>query len=416
MTVSNRKSIVVGAALFIFTLAWAFFLNEMGIIPDQLLTGIGQIGLLTKLLTTSFVGFAFFFSLTFGTIAAYSNKDERNKVYVTTIVSGLLAVIIGAVMFPKFSQWFPLAIFYFGAIPFMIEYSRIKKVELKNFVSLRSNYAASKRGMQIVGIGIFITLALFALPQQDLLYAGFEEALFSGQIISQLDIDEVSVDFLISTQQNILTQITALSSYQALTLKDDADAQAFTQTIEATKNTIGTSEYRDQVSAELKEQQDKLDTDAILSQVKKTIPGFGLIQDYYWMIASVVGSVLFFVMSSILLAPLGGILGTIVEKIIPENGFSTKPKEKITGGASGLTGWNKEGKPAQQSKPAGTGPALFGNAKLTTPIVAKTPTYEHKDSPTTAPAGGWGSALEKEPTAKPIAKPKQKTQDPGKSW
>lgn len=379
----DRKSIIIGVSLFLFTLAWAYFLNELAIIPDQLLTGVGQIALLTKLITIPFVGFAFFLSLTLGIISAYSNKDERNKVYVTTIVPSLLAAIMGAILFQNYSQWYPLAIFYFGAIPFMIEYSRIKKIELQNFVSIRSNYSATKRGLQIIGVGVLVTLALFALPQQDLLYKGFEEALFSGEIISNLDVEEASVDFLISTQKNILTQITELKSYQALTQKDDTDAQSFTKTIEATLTAIDAPEYRKQAASELKEQQQKLDTTQILIQVEKTIPGFGLVRDYYWMIASIVGSLLFFILSTLLLAPLGGILGTIVEKIIPADTIGT----------------NQNGKPSERNKKSedtgATDPSVFyGDSKPATPI-AQTPTYEHKEetpaNTDTASTPSWGN-------------------------
>ncbi|MEK6821388.1 MAG: hypothetical protein AABY11_03245, partial [archaeon] len=156
---ATRKSLIIAGGVFLFTLAWTFFLNQLGLTPDTLLAGIADLDFIAFILSLPFVLFAVTFSLTLALISASADKDDRGRIYAATIIPSLLATAIGAFLFPSFAQWYPLALFYFGSIPLILETSRMKRLELKNFVFFRSSFAGAQRGLQVLSIGILVTLS-----------------------------------------------------------------------------------------------------------------------------------------------------------------------------------------------------------------------------------------------------------------
>lgn len=320
----NRKTLVIGTGIFILTLGWAFFLNQLGITPDMLLSSVGNLQSIGFVLSVNFAAFAILFSLTLGIITASADKDDRARVYVAAIVPSILACAISALLFSRFAQWYPLALFYFGAIPLMIETARMKRLELKNFVVFRSSFSGAQRGLQIMGIGILVTLALVALPQSQTLYGQFEDSLFQGKVIQQLDVQKITADFLITTQRNTLIQITESGSFTKLREKTDTDVTGFVSLMDQTLVNVNSQEYRDKINQQVKEEQKTIDTSAILSQIEKTVPGYATLKQYYWVIAAFLGSIIFFLMATFVIQPLSAVFGTLMFMFIPAETYGTE--------------------------------------------------------------------------------------------
>ncbi|MEK6970847.1 MAG: hypothetical protein AABW68_04115 [archaeon] len=334
----SRKTIIIGAAVFILTLVWAFFLDQLAITPDSLLFSVGDLQSIGLFATVNFALFALFFSATLALITASADKDDRARVYVSTIVPSILACAVGALLFGKFAQWYPLALFYFGAIPLMLETSRMKRLELKNFVAFRSSFSGAQRGLQILGIGILVTLAIVALPQSQGLYGQFENSLFQGKVIQQLDVQKITADFLITTQRSTLIQVTESEPFTKLRTKTDPEVMGFVSLMDTTLDTVNSQGYRDKVIQQVKDEQMNIDTSSILSQVEKSVPGYSTLKNYYWVVAALLGSILFFAMATFVLQPLSAVFGTLFYLYIPAETYEeTIPSEPAP---AETTGWS----------------------------------------------------------------------------
>lgn len=320
----ERKPLIIGISIFLFTLAWGFFLNQTGVTPDILLHTIADVRALSGLLSLSLAGMGFFFALTFGIITAYADKDERTRVYVTTIVPTILACGLCALLFPVFASWYPLALFFFGAIPFMLETARIKRLELVNFATVRSSYSSAHRGFQIIGVGILVTLALVAVPQSFALYGTFQESLFGGKVLQQLDIQKISGDFMISTQRETLEQITESAAFTKLREKDDTDVVTFVTLMDQTVQNVSSQEYKDKINQQIEEQGKQLDSETLATQIQKNVPGYEGLRQNFWLLTAFVGTLAFFIFSIVFLQPLAAVFGSAANMIIPTDVIVTE--------------------------------------------------------------------------------------------
>jgi hypothetical protein len=351
----TRKTFVIGTGVFILTLLWALFLDQLAITPDSLLSSVGNLQSIGFVLSVNFALFAIFFSATLALFTASSDKDDRARVYVATIVPSILACAISALLFGKFAQWYPLALFYFGAIPLMLETSRMKRLELKNFVVFRSSFSGAQRGLQIIGIGILVTLAIVALPQSNGLFSQFEGSLFQGKVIQQLDVQKITADFLITTQRNTLIQVTESESFTKLRSKTDSEVTGFVTLMDQTLDNVNSQAYRDAINQQVKDEQKTIDTSSILAQIEKTVPGYAALKQYYWAIAAFLGSLIFFMLATFVLQPLSAVFGTLLYMFIPAETYGEEDNTlSASNPPSDGTGWSA---PAPAPEPDATPPA-----------------------------------------------------------
>lgn len=313
----SRKALVVGILIFVFTMAWGFFFSTLELTPDVLLSTTGSLGALGKVLSLSFFAFAIFFSLTVATILVYANKDMKRTAILISIVPTLIAFAILGVALPTFASWFVLGIFYLACIPLMVITSHVKQQEMKILPVLRANFSVSHRFMQILGLGVIVALAFSAFPQNTKLYVGFEQSLFSGDIIKSLDVESASADFLIKSQKDTLTLLSQSPEYQALTTTQDPEDVQFTALMQASMQKVDSPAYRAQVEEEVRDQKRALKTDDVVAQLKTKLPQFQLLQQYYWLVASFLGAIIFFVAATFVIQPLIAILGIGMDRFIP---------------------------------------------------------------------------------------------------
>ncbi len=330
MDLEHRKSLLVAGTLFLCTLGWIFFLDQLALTPDSLLRWVGKAQEFGLLIQLPFAGFAVLFSLAMGIIVAYADRDERGKVYIATLVPSILACGVSIFLFSNFAQWYPLALFYFGSIPLMIETSRIKRLELKNFVVPRSNFSGIQKGMQVMGIGVLVTLSIVAFPQNEELYKGFEDNLFQGKIVQQVNVEKITADFLISTQRNTIIQIIESEQFTKLREKDDPEATSFVTLMDETLVEVNSPGYREKVVAQAKSQQKKINPQDLVKQLEQTVPGYNTLHDNFWLVTAALGALFYFLVAVLIIQPLGAVAGTILYAVIPEDGYSFERSIKKT--------------------------------------------------------------------------------------
>jgi hypothetical protein len=313
----SRKAAVVGILIFVFTMAWGFFFSTLELTPDALLSTTGSLGTVGKLLTINFFAFAIFFSLAIATIMVYANKDMKKTTIIISIIPSLLAFAILGVVFPNFMAWFLLGIFYLVCVPLVVITSHVKRQEMKILPVLRANFSVSHRFMQILGFGVIVALAFTALPQNAKLYNGFEQSLFSGDIIKSLDVESASADFLIKSQKDTLKRLTEAPEYLAIASTGTPEDLQFTSLMEASIQKVDSPAYRAQVEDEVRSQKRSLKTDDVIAQLKTKLPQFQLLQQYYWLMASFLGAIVFFVAATFVIQPLTALLGVAMDRFIP---------------------------------------------------------------------------------------------------
>ena len=313
----SRKAAVVGILIFVFTMAWGFFFTTLELTPDALLSTTGSLGTVGKLLTINFFAFAIFFSLAIATIMVYANKDMKKAAIIISLVPTILAFAILGLIFSNFLAWFLLGIFYLACIPLMVITSHVKQQEMKILPVLRANFSVSHRFMQILGLGVIVALAFSAFPQNAKLYDGFEQSLFSGDIIKSLDVESASADFLIKSQKETLQRLTEAPEYVALAATGNPEDQQFTALMQASIQKVDSPAYRAQVEDEVRSQKRSLKTDDVIAQLKTKLPQFQLLQQYYWLMASFLGAIVFFVAATFVIQPLTALLGVAMDRFIP---------------------------------------------------------------------------------------------------
>lgn len=313
----SRKALVVGILIFVFTMAWGFFFSTLQLTPEALLSTTGSVGTLGKVLSLNFFAFALFFSLAIATIMVYANKDMKRTAIIISIAPTLLAFIILGLVFSTFASWFILGIFYLACIPLMVITSHVKQQEMKILPVLRANFSVSHRFMQILGLGVIVALAFTAFPQSTKLYVDFEQSLFSGDIIKSLDVESASADFLIKSQKDTLTLLTQSPEYLAIAAAGDPEDAQFVSLMQASIQKVDSPAYRAQVEDEVRDQKKSLKTDDVIAQLKTKLPQFQLLQQYYWLVASFLGAIIFFVAATFVIQPLTAVLGVAMDRFIP---------------------------------------------------------------------------------------------------
>ena len=274
----------------------------------------------------------------------------------------------------------------------MLETARLKRLELKNFAVVRSSYSGAQRGLQVLGIGILVTLAVSALPQSATLYSGFEESLFAGKVVQQLDVQKITADFLISTQRNTLVQVSESETFQALRLNTSPDVVSFVALIDATLDNVQSAAYREKIIAQIAHQQTTLDTQTLINQIQNRVPGYSALRDYYWAIAAFLGSLTFFLTAMFVLQPLSAVFGSVIYTLVPIGNGTTTPTSASSSLETSAGGWAT---PEMTPKPKDTPSFTSWEAPAESPSISsepnaqpEVPTYTHveESSPQTPSA------------------------------
>lgn len=311
---------IISAVVFVTVFSWAFFLNATGNIVDDFLN-FSISGLFHKLVSLNFVLFLLLFPLTYAIITALSIKLEKVEVMVFSLLGVVVGIGISVLVFPQFSKYGILLLFYIISIPLAIETACMKYAELKNWKMLRTFNQAIERGVLIAGIGVFIFGVITIAPINDKYVKNFEDKFITGTVerMSGEDLGdnlaESSAQVYVSGQQSALSSISSTEQYQNST---DAELKAVISSVE---EQVNSREYADTVETTFKKEyqqnvgqiKGKID---ILGIVKKQFPFMVTIEKFAWLIDSVIFASFFLFLGSVIFRPLGVLYGLIIGKII----------------------------------------------------------------------------------------------------
>ena len=326
------KSTIAGLLLFASFFLWAFFLNASGV-SVQSLASFSDFGALFKSLTSVwFILFLVFFPVSYALLVAFTKLIEKRQLQGIATGAFVLSAVIFIFVFPNIAQESLLGFFYLASLAAVVEVAFVKFSETKSLAVLRVPHSSISQAMAILGIGLFVSTALFVLPVQDNMVSEFEKKIFENFKLEdvQSDVADTTSKIIAQAQTETLKQLIATPPFQAMSLKDDPDVKQFVAMTNTLYSKVQAPEYAAELKQKIAEQNAGALTqgkfDEALEQAKKKLPIFSVFENYFWLIASLAVMSIFFLASTIIIKPIGTIFGALFSLIAEQ--FNKKVPEE----------------------------------------------------------------------------------------
>lgn len=328
------KSAIAGLLLFVSFFLWAFFLNASGV-SVQSLASFSDFGALFKSLTSVWlILFLVFFPVSYALLVAFTRLIEKRILQGIAAGTFVLSGVIFLFVFPNIAKDLLLGFFYLASLVVVVEVAFVKFRETKSLAMLRVPHSSISQAMGILGIGLFVSTALFVLPIQSQMVSDFEKKIFENFKLedAQSSVADTTSKIIVQTQTETLRQLIATPPFQAMSSKEDTDVKQFVTMMDTLYSKMQAPDYATELKQKIAEQnantltQDKFDQ--ALEQVKKKLPVFSVIENYFWIIASLVVMSIFFFASTIIIKPIGTVYGALFSLISEQ--FNKKTPEDET--------------------------------------------------------------------------------------
>lgn len=311
----NSKAITFIILMAISVLAWHYFFVQLNLSVNDFTDLLGYGNLIAKASSLNFILFLVLFPTTLAIgIAGAKIFDPR-----TAKLFGILGVVLGELisvgLYPQLLNLAIVGLFYIVGIFLCIETASVKKEEVKQFADFRISNSALGSAFMIMGLGIVIFGAMATYSMNPQLVQDFEKKLLKGDLVQGINLADVSADVVIQTQQQDYHQLVNLPQYQKLESKQDPDVQEFVFAVNTAAGLLSSPEYKKQVMDELNKQQKSPESKNTFQTLKEGIPVIQQLEDYYWVLITMIIYGVFTLLSSIIWKPLGIVYGMIALKI-----------------------------------------------------------------------------------------------------
>lgn len=336
---------ILGTLIFFSTIAWSYFLAtaphaDLGIktVVDTILAkGIvsGLLELLGKAFSLRFTLFALILPLTFALISLLPFYFGRLESHAMAFASSLLALIALIALFGFSGGGILLALFFGIGIIAAIEFTRMRKDELKRFVTLRAVISSTKMALFIVSIGVLLTSAMSAYRDNDANTKKIGDDLIAVAFkpnIGQSGLTDKIADVMLQSQKQGLSVILSTPQFQKLREKTDLDVQAFVLTMDVAGAALESPEVKQKLADEFNKQAEGMQGLASVKQLltidvlRKQSPILDMLFRYYWVLLAFGMWTTFLMFANLLVANLAGIYAAVMRKIIELSGVM-RPKE-----------------------------------------------------------------------------------------
>lgn len=318
--IKYKKEMIGFTLLFVSMIAWSFFLNASELNLEKMIGLDGFDEFFASIFNLNFVIFLFLFPLSIALVSVYAKVFEKKNLYVIVFASSVAFLGIAMIIYQNSQQFLVTGIVYAAALLFAVEASFVKFSELKTLPFLRTGMATAGLVGTFIAIGLFVSTALFVLPQQEKIVADFEDKILSSVVSNNDDLAEdlsksAAKVYIQGQQQSAQTLINS-PLFEKLTQKEDPDVKAFVLGTNALVDQIYSEEYRLQVERGFKdnaqEQIKDQDLSSSFDRIKQSMPVLMLIEENYWLIAGFIVASLYLFASSAIIKPLAGLYGFLL--------------------------------------------------------------------------------------------------------
>ncbi|HLD58509.1 MAG TPA: hypothetical protein VI977_02600 [archaeon] len=328
----EKSTIVFAGIIFALTLLCAFLLNSTGLSIAQLLDMQNLRATLAKFLSMEFILLLLITPLIYALAVIAMKKTESKETIAICSLAGAIATIIALIIFRNLSYYWIIAVFFIATIPVSMYYSAVILKELKKYVLFRGTNSAIHKGALLLLAGCLVFGAVVLLPQTKQLSVQFEYAMIESIIGANSanisgsgnnGIAETVADNMIQQQIQFLELTISNPLFQKLKEKTDPDVIAFVASTDLLKQQLQSPEYKQQVITQITRntgtaQNSGLDNAQLLQIAKTQFPVMQLMEDWFWLITTLILITIIQLVFTIIIAPLGAAYSLIIDRLFPE--------------------------------------------------------------------------------------------------
>jgi len=270
----KQKQIVgVGLAFLIFitTIAATYLFSTLNLDVSAFLT-INIFPIIDAMMSVNGIVFVIVVALPIALILLVGEEFDYYHALILAEAGYLLGAIVGAFAFGLI-EWILPIIFAALGIAWAIKWLRLKEKELKSKFKFSAGSGAAEKVIIVSLIGFVIFVGLNGFAQKEALGDSFANDLMTITIGDQDtfkdSVTDLAIGISVKSQQAVVTSITDLSSYQALSGKSDVDVLTFVAQVEALKSEINQPNYSDNLKEAVAADSGDLD---ITSQLIEKLP------------------------------------------------------------------------------------------------------------------------------------------------
>lgn len=327
--------LVLMAVVFLSVLAGGLAFDSTGIVISEIFSISNMEESIPYVISLNFALFLVLFPITYALVVAMAKHLEKNEVRVIALLpaalAGLIALFTFGDMSAEFSQFALLGVVYLGTLLIVIETAFVKFSELKTMVLPRGIWSSAGAGFAILGVALFVMLAVPAFAEQDKYVEEFEqmiEEVVSGS--AGEDVVSSTVDVFIASKLQAMQEVFTSEEYMALLQKDGEEVREFAAFAQEKVEEYQSDEYKEQMVGEAEGRVGaNLGTVDMGALLEESIPMWGVMKQFLWIMQPLFIMIIFSFLS-IIMKVFAMFFGTVFEWAI---GTAFKEEEAPVQGA-----------------------------------------------------------------------------------
>ncbi|MBN1941621.1 MAG: hypothetical protein JW772_05595 [Candidatus Diapherotrites archaeon] len=332
----DKKAIAILAAIPLIIIVCAYLLNEVGFSVLELIEMENWRAIADKFLSPYFITLLLILPLAYALAAIAIRKSPQKETIAIGAIMAAIGVIASLLIFQDFLYYWPIAIILILSFPFEMYTAKSEFPEKKGkkAAALRVIYASTKRGGTLMLIAMLIFGAIALMPQSRQLSNQFMYNVFDyavGDNLSGLATPQVAGQFagiMIEQQLQLVAMLRETPLFTKLREKQDVDIAAFVEAVDSIDEQIQSPAYKDQVTQQIMDSQkqkiEDLDDAELMQMVKEQFPIIKQMEPWFWLLVVLILISITQLAYSIVIAPLAGLYGLALDKLIIKKPFQTK--------------------------------------------------------------------------------------------
>ncbi|GEM_PF-4012868 len=311
-------AVAIGFLVFIGAVSAGFFFSQTGLVPETIFS-FDFSAFVERLTTVSFAGFLASLAFVFGCAAAGIGLLEKRSLQQAVLAGFGVGLIVSMLLFNLLS-FFVCALFVGIALFAGIETGFSKSEQFKSFKTLQLGWHVAGKAGFVTGIGILVWGILTLYPAQLAFGQSFEDSIFDQAFESaqgngiKEQLQDSMVDNYVQAQTQILDQLAASSAFKELKQSSDPASANFVQTLGDAQTAVSSDAYRYQLEQSVLAQEalpseTRAATESLIAQ---QFPWMESMQKWIWLIFAFTMASIFWMISSLVLRPLGAAFGFVL--------------------------------------------------------------------------------------------------------
>jgi len=294
----EKKHALYGATigLFLLSISWYYLLWNSSIwesltlvIPEGAqLIDLGLAGLL--------------FAIVFGITGAMCQYFEKMEVHIYGKAGVLLGVITGAIIFGISIEGIVLAVALLLGFIVMVEYTFIKKDELKKHVVYRSVAGAAHTAFFVIGLSLFFVGLFSGMSNAEQNLEKFDNALLNVSVQDDTlkAISERDAQLILDSKLQTIDDVSESNDFLRIINVESENSDALLGFVSEYRNVLLNPSTKEKLSNQIFEERKKSQSAVSIQEIAETSPMLGFLRENFWIFYGLSAMLSFFFISGIL--------------------------------------------------------------------------------------------------------------------